>query len=228
MNVLFNFRMRQIAVAADVKEMFNQVVIQPNDRYSQQFLWRNGDQSKEFEVYVMERMTFGVTCSPATAHYVKNSNAMQFSKSHPEAMKSVIHHHYVDDFVDSFQDIETAKSVSSAVKEIHKFSGFELRGFLSNNTEVKDFLNGTERSENVKYMNLEAESTEKILGMYWDTVDDTFKFNLKFNRVSRDVISNQRRPAKRELLSVVMSVFDPYGFLANFTIYAKIIIIIRY
>lgn len=73
LKILFNFRMRSIAVAAYIKEMFTQVVIQDSDLCAQRFLWREADQTKSVDTYVMERMTFGITCSPATAHFVKNT-----------------------------------------------------------------------------------------------------------------------------------------------------------
>lgn len=49
-----------------------------------------------------------------------------------------------------------------------------------------------------------------------------FKFNIKFNKVKRDVIEGKRTPSKRELLSIIMSVFDPFGFLSNLMIHPKI------
>lgn len=165
MKILFNFRMRPIAVSADIIEMFTLVVIQPSDICVQLFLWREGDQPRPVDAYVMERMTFGITCSPATAHYVKNINAMQFIDQNPKAVKSIIEHHYVDDFVDSFDNIDEAKEISSPVKMIHRSAGFELRGFMSNNSEVKTFLNSLSNDVTAKHMNLDAPSTEKVLGL---------------------------------------------------------------
>lgn len=65
--------------------------------------------------------------------------------------------------------------------------------------------------------------TPKILGMRWDTTDDTFRFNTCFARVHPDVVNGSRRPTQREMLSVAMSIFDPFDLLANFTITAKVI-----
>lgn len=60
--------------------------------------------------------------------------------------------------------------------------------------------------------------------MYWCTVTDAFLFRLTFNRVDTAVVDGSRRPTKREMLSTVMSIFDPFGILANFTIYAKLML----
>lgn len=221
-NVLINFRMKSVAVSGDIEEMFSQVLIKPSDRQAQRFLWRY-DESEPLGEYVMDVMTFGVTCSPASAHYVKNTNALSFVKSHPEAVNSIISHHYVDDFADSFDNAEDAMRIASEVKMIHHNAGFNLRRFVSNRKDVSNLLNGYETQQSVKKLDLDATSNERILGMVWDTKDDCFKFDLKFSRVSKDVVNGTRSPTKRELVSFIMSVFDPFGFLADLMVHSKII-----
>lgn len=66
--------------------------------------------------------------------------------------------------------------------------------------------------------------TEKILGMFWQPNSDNFRYKLHFHHVDKDVINGERNPSKRELLSDVMSMFDPLGFLNHFTIAAKLLI----
>jgi len=83
-------------------EMFQQVLIRPEDRCSQRFLWRNGNDERDPDVYEMNVMTFGAVCSPSAAHYVKTVNAKQFEHSDPRAVKAIIDCHYVDDNADSF------------------------------------------------------------------------------------------------------------------------------
>ena len=40
-STLYNFRRGQIAAVADIREMFHQILVQPCDRISQRFLWRD-------------------------------------------------------------------------------------------------------------------------------------------------------------------------------------------
>ncbi|XP_070067060.1 uncharacterized protein [Drosophila virilis] len=68
------------------------------DRCAQRFLWRNGDDRREPDVYEMRVMTFGAACSPSAAHYVKTLNALQFQDSDPRAVKAILECLYVDDF----------------------------------------------------------------------------------------------------------------------------------
>lgn len=73
--VLFKFRQAPIAVCGDLKEMFHQVCIIPEDQDALRFLWRNGNSSQPPKIYIMQRMIFGAACSPTAAQYVKNRNA---------------------------------------------------------------------------------------------------------------------------------------------------------
>ncbi|XP_044573579.1 uncharacterized protein LOC123257719 [Drosophila ananassae] len=114
--VLFHFREGAVGVCADIKEMFHQVLMQPQDRGSQRFLWRNGDDQREPDTYEMQVMTFGAACSPCSADYVKTLNASQYSSTDPRAALAIKEYHYVDDYVDSF---------------IHADAGFDLCRFTS-------------------------------------------------------------------------------------------------
>ena len=221
-SVLFNFRVGAVAVCGDIKEMFHQVLVSPEDRCSQRFLWREDDR-KPPDSYEMLVMTFGAACSPCVAQYVKDTNALSYRDRFPRAVKSILDHHYVDDFVDSFPTPARAIEFAEQIRDIHKSAGFELRNFSSNSAEVIVALKGTlEKPVNFSSDVNELQS-EKVLGMYWQPKDDTFRFNLKFHNVQADVIEGIRSPTKRELLSVVMSIFDPLGFLSHFMITAKLL-----
>lgn len=221
--VLFNFRVGAVAVCGDIKEMFHQILVAPEDRCSQRFLWRDNENQSP-DLYEMLVMTFGAACSPCIAHYVKDTNAVEFRDRYPRAVKSILDHHYVDDFVDSFESVSKAIEVAQQVREIHASAGYELRRFTSNSSEVVVALEGNmDKLVNFSADANDLQSTEKILGMYWHPGDDAFKYELKFHRVKDEVIKGIRCPTKRELLSVVMSIFDPMGFLCNYMISAKLL-----
>ncbi|XP_070140009.1 uncharacterized protein [Drosophila kikkawai] len=59
--------------------------------------------------------------------------------------------------------------------------------------------------------------------MYWQPATDDFKFVVKYHRVPRNVMTGERVPMKREFLSLVMSTFDPIGFLSCYMVTAKIL-----
>ncbi|XP_017474851.1 PREDICTED: uncharacterized protein LOC108365359 [Rhagoletis zephyria] len=65
---------------------------------------------------------------------------------------------------------------------------------------------------------------EKVLGMYWNTANDGLEFHFKFHKIGRDVLDGTRSPTKRELLGIAMSIYDPFGLLANVTVGWKLLL----
>lgn len=67
-------------------------------------------------------------------------------------------------------------------------------------------------------------SVDKVLGLWWCTESDTFTFKVGWNRYDEALLKGQRRPTKREVLRVLMTIFDPLGFIAHFLIYLKVLL----
>uniref|UniRef100_A0A336M9E8 CSON012451 protein n=1 Tax=Culicoides sonorensis TaxID=179676 RepID=A0A336M9E8_CULSO len=66
--------------------------------------------------------------------------------------------------------------------------------------------------------------TEKVLGMFWNTKSDTFTYSLKYIENKADVLKCLRKPTKRELLSIQMSIYDPLGLIGHYLNYFKILL----
>lgn len=71
-------------------------------------------------------------------------------------------------------------------------------------------------------INIESQP-QKTLGLFWITTDDVLLFNIGIAKLPADILDKTRRPTKREFLRIIMSVFDPLGFLAPFIIRSKIL-----
>ncbi|XP_065095159.1 uncharacterized protein LOC135717136 [Ochlerotatus camptorhynchus] len=223
--VTTNFREGAIASAGDVQEMFSQVGISLEDQKKQCFLYRDCDDSREPDVYVMQVMIFGSTSSPACAQAVKNYNASLYAETKPKAVKAIIKQHYVDDYIDSFDTPQEATQTIKDVMEIHDKAKFFIRNFVSNSKEVLASLpKNRVQVDKIKTFEDKESEGEKVLGMYWDTSKDCIQYQLKFNRLPVDVRHEIRKPTKREVLSFVMSVYDPMGLIANLTIHGRILI----
>lgn len=222
--VLYGFRKRKIAISADIREMFHQVRIRPADQHSQRFLWRDGNHGNEPEAYVMQVMTFGASCSPSSAQFVKNSNAMRFADRFPRAADAILNHHYVDDLLDSADTVEEAVKLAKDITYVHQKGGFDIRNWISNSTEVLEALQPSTLRSN-KNLSISSElTTEKVLGMWWDTEIDCFTYSITCAKVNKDVLAGRRRPTKREVLRMLMSIFDPLGFLSVFLVYIKMLL----
>ncbi|KAH8272619.1 hypothetical protein KR018_004519, partial [Drosophila ironensis] len=99
-------------------------------------------------------------------------------------------------------------------------AGFELCQFTSSLPSVVNALGQNGDANKVDW----CEAEEKILGMYWQPASDEFKFNVKYYRVPKSVLNGERVPTKREFLSLIMSTFDPLGFLSSYLITAKLLL----
>ncbi|XP_017468539.1 PREDICTED: uncharacterized protein LOC108360659 [Rhagoletis zephyria] len=222
--ILLKFRERPVGVCADIVEMFHQVKIRSQDQAAQRFIWRT-DSKQPFVVYGMDVMTFGVTCSPSSAQFVKNKNAEEFREQFPEAANAIINNHYVDDFVHCFSTVDKAIRTTKQVAWIHKQGGFDLKRFVSNSEQLMKQMNNEEKRP--ACLNLDRDNVgifQKVLGLHWDTLNDDFRFVLSFAKVDPIVRAGTRRPTKRGLLSVTMSVFDPFGMAAEYTMEANLLL----
>ncbi|XP_055605119.1 uncharacterized protein LOC129753329 [Uranotaenia lowii] len=221
-HVLQRFREYRVAVSGDIREMFHQVNMNELDQHCQRFLWNDGVIGKAPTVYIMRVMTFGASCSPSSAQYVKNSNAERFVTKYPKAVYAIRSETYVDDMLISVEtDIEAIQLVKD-VRMIHSEGGFEIRGWLSNSTQVLRALG--EKSTVHKDLNVDNElSSEKVLGMWWNTAEDIFTFKVP-RRCNQEILSGNETPTKREVLRVLMLIYDPLGMLSNFLMYLKVLL----
>ncbi|XP_055918440.1 uncharacterized protein LOC129950533 [Eupeodes corollae] len=221
-SVLYKFRQDKIAICGDIMEMFHQIGIREDDQHFQRFLW-GGDESRQPDVYIMTVMTFGATCSPCAAHFVKNTNADKFVAEFPRAVRAIKENHYVDDLMDSVPTEQEAIKLAKEIRHIHSQGGFHIRNWVSNSTAVLKALQSTPTEELSMNLNVEL-STEKVLGMWWCTPLDSLTFKITSDRNQRQILFDSKRPTKREVLRVMMTIFDPLGLIACLLMYVKILL----
>ncbi|XP_036332224.1 uncharacterized protein LOC118743566 [Rhagoletis pomonella] len=131
LGILLRFRERPFAVCGDIREMFHQIRIIKEDQTAQKFLWRNGDRSRDYDVYVMNVMTFGASCSPSLANYVKNRNAERFADHHRDAVHAIVENTFVDDWLQSADTEDELATLATTVHWIHQEGGFQMRNWVS-------------------------------------------------------------------------------------------------
>lgn len=223
LGVLIRFRQKRFAVIGDIREMFLQIRIRKEDRCAHMFLWRGTDRDRDPDTYEMISMTFGSASSPFTAQYVMRKNALKYQSVHLSAVKAILNNHYVDDYLDSFDDVEEGMDCIKNVSLIQEKCGFQIRNWCSNNSSVIRNLPASSRKERSIDLVSNEITTEKTLGLQWNCSTDTISFGLNWKKIPEDIERNER-PTKREMLRILMSVFDPLGMILPFTIQGKILL----
>ncbi|XP_065079912.1 uncharacterized protein LOC135702797 [Ochlerotatus camptorhynchus] len=219
--ILIQFREGKIALTGDVREMFLQVLMRSEDQHCQRFFWY--DEEGNIVVYILQVMTFGACCSPSSAQFVKNINAERFKAAYPAAVEVIQKWHYVDDMLVSVETEDEAFQLAQQVKKVHSKAGFEMRNWISNSKRVVRDLQEEHTDEKNLDLSLEL-ATEKVLGMWWCTDSDTFTYKVGWTRYGEALLKGQRHPTKREMLRVLMSMFDPLGLIAHFLMYLKVLL----
>ncbi|XP_058456720.1 uncharacterized protein LOC131434090 [Malaya genurostris] len=220
--VLLRFRQRSVAVCGDIREMFHQIRIVSQDKQSQRFVYReNPDQLPQ--IYVMDVATFGATCSPCSAQFVKNKNAQEFASKFPRAAEAIEKAHYVDDFLDSVDTVEEAVRLVKDVKYVHDQGGFDIRNFLSNSADVLQGLGETQSTQVTSVTLSRMADMDRVLGVIWIPATDVFAYDIVLKDDLVKLLTEGITPTKRQVLRLVMSLFDPYGLIAHFTIHGKIL-----
>ncbi|XP_055590318.1 uncharacterized protein LOC129742446 [Uranotaenia lowii] len=220
--VLFRFRQFAVAVSGDIAEMFHQIRIRPEDQQAQRFLWRT-DPSKAPDVFIMQVATFGATCSPASAHFVKNKNALEYRDIFPRAVEEILECHYMDDYLGSFGSEEETEKIAKQVRTVHSYGGFNIRGWRSNSQKVLEGM-GESTIADPRSLNLEHTDVERVLGMHWLPREDSLAYSTSFQPELSELIASKRRPTKRQVLRCLMSIFDPLGLLAAFVVQGKVLL----
>ncbi|XP_062711745.1 uncharacterized protein LOC134289626 [Aedes albopictus] len=221
--ILFRFRLYAVAVTSDIQEMFHQIRIREEDKSSQRFLWRVNPAEKPV-IYLMDVATFGSTCSPASAQFVKNRNAEQHRELYPEAAKAIVDDHYVDDYLASFSSAEEAAKVACDVRQVHGNGGFKLHNWRSNSSIVLERLGGVQAEADKQLDLFDGGKTERVLGMLWSPSTDELSFSTQMSEEVQDLIQTDTHPTKRQVLRCVMTLFDPLGLLSPFIIHGKVLI----
>ncbi|XP_062558096.1 uncharacterized protein LOC134222969 [Armigeres subalbatus] len=221
--VLMRFRQFRVGVTADIREMFHQISIRPEDRDAQRFLWRKNP-SAPVEIYIMDVATFGSACSPATAQFIKNKNANEYREEFPRAAEGIVRNHYVDDSLESYDSIEDAVRFSKEMRAIHEKGGFDLRNWLSNCDEVLISLGESTHLEDKSFCVSDEFGCERVLGLLWITGKDDLAFSTELKDEVNQLIHSEDRPTKRQILKCLMAFFDPLGLLGVILVHGKILL----
>ena len=123
---------------------------------------------------------------------------------------------YVDDVLDSFEDVKSAQHLRRQLSALLVIAGFKLRKWSSNVPVVIEDIPNEDRLHTLE-LDKDNEPKTKTLGVMWEGKRDVFTF-----QVQQPLIDNKPL-TKRNVLSAIASLFDPLQFLAPFTVRAKVL-----
>ncbi len=215
--VLLRFREHSIAVSSDIRGMFHQVRLLPEDKALLRFLWRDLQKDKPPEVYEWQVLPFGTTCSPCCATFALQKHVQDHSET-ADTRVSVEKSFYVDNCLQSFSTSEMAKDLVNRPRSLLSSGGFDLRQWASNDPSVISHLPDEAQSQSsIQWISEGHQNAqESTLGLHWHCLSDTLSYKPRY--------TDHALPTMRRIYHVLASQYDPIGYIVPFTIRAKVIV----
>ena len=212
-NILLRFRIHYVCFLSDIEKMYCQIKIKKHHRDFLRFFWRTND-TNALTILRLTSLPFGLNCSPYIAITCLKKLARELKKSFPEACNTILHDSYIDDIISGSDTLGNAMCLTKDLQTVCISGGFNLRKWYSNNDSLLKFLS---QSINLKADSFDiVEKPTKVLGIPWCPKTDEFFFDFdsqyEINRT------------KRSILSSIVQIFDPFGWLGPIIIKGKILI----
>jgi hypothetical protein len=199
--------------------MFYQVRVAESIIDCLRFLWwPDSNLEKDPEGYQMLVHLFGATSSPSCSNYALLQTAEDNKDDYEaEVINTVKRNFYVDDCLKSTTTAEHAITLAHDLRELLSKGGFHLTKWSSNSRKVLQSIPSEERAKEVKDLDLNQDKLpiERALGVQWCAESDEFGFK---------IVIKDRPQTRRGILSVVSSIYDPFGFLVPVILPAKLIL----
>lgn len=215
--MLLSVRQHAVAISGDIKGMFHQIRLLPQDKPLLRFLWRNMNKSVLPSVYQWQVLPFGTTCSPCCATYALQKHVKDNS-SDENVQYSVTQCFYVDNCLQSFPSSIAAQTLLDKLRATLSAGGFDLRQWASNDPLVISHLPPEAKSQSSELWLSEdrADPQERTLGLLWNCKSDSLGY--KYSTCETSSIT------MRHIYRVLARLYDPLGYLLPFTTRAKILV----
>ncbi len=199
-SVLAAWRWDNVAYSGDVRKMFNQILVHPDDQVFHRFLWRSSP-TEEPTVYQWLRLSFGDKPAPDIASNSMKVLAKASQVEEPQAATELLQHVYVDDVGGSCSTVQEAQRVITGIDAILESGKFEIKTWHSNRKEI-------DQTQNERFTDL--------LGHKWDKELDKFTFK------KEEVLCKLGAFTKRSCLAILAQLCDPIGLISPVTIKFRI------
>ncbi len=205
-------RIPKYVFTADVAKMYFQIRMSQEHTKFQRIFWRES-KDHELKVYELLRLTFGLRPAPFLATRSLQELALKYCNNMPLVKEALLNDFYVDDCLTGADSFEDAIVLRDGLIKILETAGFELRKWCSNDPKLLDGIK-PEFIEKEYPFSFNDEPLVKTLGMLWSPKDDTFQIRY-YNTLTTPAHT------KRQILSLIASIFDPMGLIGPVIVVAK-------
>ena len=226
LGVLLRFRVERFAFVGDISKMFHSIETTVHDHMTHLFLWRDMESNKDPETYAITAVNMMGDRPSATRRKTAETEKMK----HSEASNIILKNSYMDDILGSVENKIKGMEIMRNIDEILGKGGFKIKEWIASGDANDQRCNATIDQKEVKLITKTEEENvfqERVLGMKWDTENDSLMFTFKNFDIQDGIsyeVSTDVTITKRKILSIVNSIYDPLGLLTPFTVKAKIIL----
>ncbi|XP_046400866.1 uncharacterized protein LOC124167111 [Ischnura elegans] len=208
--VILRFRCHSVVFACDIRQMYRQIKIHPDDQHFQLIYWRETP-TDLLKVFKLTTVTYGVTSAPflaiRTLHQLAEDEGAQF----PQAARVLKSQTFVDDIIAGADNVQEALTLQHDLTKLLSLGGFQLRKWCSNSDILISHISEDDREIPLSFQYSE-QPIYNILGLQWNSTSDEFSYAVKISNVPH---------TKRSVLSAIARIYDPCGWLAPVVFLAK-------
>ncbi|GFW91328.1 integrase catalytic domain-containing protein [Trichonephila clavipes] len=210
-SIVSGFRKHEYAFSADIKKMYRQILVDPNQRDLQRIMWKTSADAP-VKTYKLATVTYGTVSAPFLATRTLKALADEEKAEFPDAAHVICNDSYMDDILSGESTLEGAKKLQTRLSQLLQRGGFELHKWVSNSPELLKDLSASSYVFDKEFQ----DAPVKTLGMLWDPKVDCLTYKVK--------ISDKVNFSKRDVLSEIARLYDPLGLIGPIVTKAKIFI----
>ncbi|CAB0000027.1 unnamed protein product [Nesidiocoris tenuis] len=215
-DVLIRFRLHNVCLVADVKQMYRCIGVASADQDQQRIFWRfsPADSLSEFR---LTTVTYGNAAAPFLALRTMKQLVYDEGSQFPMAAKALLNNTFVDDTCISVPTVHDALKLQAELVALLAKGKFSLKKWLSNRPQLLKNIPEEDRAMKTEILSFRGDDGldpgTNILGLSWNPATDQFSF--KIEPLKEMIVT------KRTILSEVSRLYDPLGFLCPVTFYGK-------
>ncbi|GFX78363.1 integrase catalytic domain-containing protein [Trichonephila clavipes] len=170
-SIVSRFRKHEYAFSADIKKMYRQILVDPNQRDLQRIMWKTSADAP-VKTYKLATITYGTVSAPFLATRTLRALADEEKAEFPDAADVICNDSYMDYILSGESTLKVAKKLQTRLSQLLQRDGFELHKWVSNIPELLKDLSASSYVFDKEFQNAPV----KTLGMLWDPKVDCLTY----------------------------------------------------